>query len=163
MKNLLKGIVVLTAVFLLAYCNRGSGNTGFTSFFGGAGGGAAGGAASLPVVAEDVRRETISAYIITTATLDADSQIDVLAQISGKVVRVFAEEGDLVEAGSLLARLDQSAAELDLSEVQAHYDNARRIFERTEKLVKTNDVSSEEFANQKYQNALWKSRNRANR
>ena len=152
MKILIKTVVILVATLSLVFCNRGDDQSSiFSSFFGGAAAGATGGATALPVVAEDVKRQTISAYIYTTATLNANNQVDVIAQSSGRVDEVLAEEGDRVEAGDLLAKLDQSSALLDLSSAQAHYDNTKRIFERTEKLAQTNDVSSEEYANQKYQ------------
>lgn len=152
MKNLVRIAAIAPTLFLLAFCSRG-GNEGsfFSGAFGGGGGGAGGGSTSLPVVAEDIKRDTISAFIVTTSTLNAYNQIDVLSQSSGRVVQIFAEEGDEVEQGSLLAALDQSSAQLDLVEAQAHYDNTKRIFERIENLFKANDVSSDEYASQEYQ------------
>ncbi|MGQ9632270.1 MAG: efflux RND transporter periplasmic adaptor subunit [bacterium] len=119
--------------------------SGFVSGFGGAS------ETSLPVRVEPAVRKTISEYIMTNATLEAERQIDVLAKVSGLISQILVEEGDKVSAGDILARLDQRDVQLEVKQAEARFENDRRIFEQTSELMKRNAVSKEEYERQKYQ------------
>jgi RND family efflux transporter MFP subunit len=69
-----------------------------------------------PVAVRQVRRE-----IETTAWLESEHQVTVLAKIAGRVAEVLVDEGREVAKGDLLARLDmrEAQAALDQVEVQA--------------------------------------------
>ena len=80
-----------------------------------AGGGRGGGrqsAAASPVKVEAVLRGDISQYILKNTTLEAERWVDVRARTTGQVIAILKEEGDPVQVGSVIARLDADAARI---------------------------------------------------
>ena len=77
-----------------------------------------------------------------TSILDASGSVvarrraTVSSKVTGKVMKVFIEEGMYVEEGQLLAQLDDSTMQADLNYSQSQLDEARRIFNRTGELAK---------------------------
>jgi membrane fusion protein (multidrug efflux system) len=66
---------------------------------------------AIPVEASTVGTGDVAAFYSGTATLEADEQATVVAQITGVVLEISAEEGDFVEAGQVLAeRLSATAS-----------------------------------------------------
>src|SRR5262247_2556389 len=57
-------------------------------------------------------RGRISTWLQTTTTLEAENSAALVARGQGEVVAVLAEEGQWVERGSVLARLDDTNATL---------------------------------------------------
>jgi len=93
----------------------------------------------------------LSEYIVTTATLEAERLIEVLAKASGEVVEVLTEEGDTVVQGEVLARLDKQEIQLEVREAEAHVENYGGIFERTRELMNSDLITKEEYERQRYQ------------
>lgn len=60
-----------------------------------------------------------------TGTLAASQESDVAADVTGKVLSVGVERGDLVAAGTPLARIDVRAASMQASEARAQLESAR--------------------------------------
>jgi RND family efflux transporter MFP subunit len=65
--------------------------------------------------------ETASA----SGTIEPDVQVAVKSRASGEVIEVLAEEGDTVQAGDLLVRLDPRDAEQDVREAQMALSRAQ--------------------------------------
>lgn len=98
-----------------------------------------------------------SAILQATGYVTARRQATVSAQITGTLTRVLIEEGDRVQAGQVLARLDDTAqaaslaqaqaqaqaAAAQLQQVQAQLGQARRDLLRNEDLVKRQLVSQQ--------------------
>ena len=113
---------------------------------GGAGGGPGGKAApAVPVEVAEVVRRSISSFIETNGTLEAENEVDLVARISGPIVELLVEEGDLVQKDQLLARIDDEeiASQVEISEVALK--EAKLSFERAEKLKESNLISPEEY------------------
>jgi len=66
-----------------------------------------------------------------TGYVTARRQATVSSKVTGKVVEMLVEEGNKVEAGQVLARLDSSNVEVDLHLVEAQLDSARQAVEET--------------------------------
>ena len=60
----------------------------------------------------------------------------VSSKMTGKVMKVFIEEGMYVEEGQILAQLDDSTMQADLNYSQSQLNEAKRIFNRTQELAK---------------------------
>ena len=77
-----------------------------------------------------------------TSILDASGYVvarrraTVSSKVTGKVMKVFIEEGMYVEEGQLLAQLDDSTMKADLNYSQSQLDEAIRVFNRTKELAK---------------------------
>lgn len=94
------------------------------------------------------------------------TQIDIATKLPGRIAEVSVREGDFVEAGQLVARMDTQALEADLRQARARVDEARHAaetaravvaqrqgevefarntFERSESLVKQGFVSPQKL------------------
>ena len=77
-----------------------------------------------------------------TSILDASGYVvarrraTVSSKMTGKVMKVFIEEGMYVEEGQILAQLDDSTMQADLNYSQSQLNEAKRIFNRTKELAK---------------------------
>jgi RND family efflux transporter MFP subunit len=82
-----------------------------------------------------------------TSILDASGYVvarrraTVSSKMTGKVMKVFIEEGMYVEEGQILAQLDDSTMKADLNYSQSQLNEAKRIFNRTQELAK-DDLAS---------------------
>ena len=140
-------MLVLLMMLTMAACGGEAGNQA------GRGGRRGGGrnAAAVPVKVEKVQRREISNYILANTTLEAYQWVDVRSRTSGQVVAILKEEGDSVKVGSVLARLDSEAARLQVTQMQVAYQDAKRAFERDEKMYQKKLVSDERSENSKTQ------------
>jgi membrane fusion protein (multidrug efflux system) len=112
------------------------------------GGPAGEGRPQLPTMAVSVApasRGAIATYYRATASLDPDKEADVLARVSGVIERILAEEGDRVEAGRVLLRIedDEYRTRKILAEVEVEQQRAR--FERAQKIFDQGLSSAEDF------------------
>ena len=83
-----------------------------------------------------------------TSILDASGYVvarrraTVSSKMTGKVMKVFVEEGMYVEEGQLLAQLDDSTMIADLNYSESQLNEAKRIYDRTLELTKE-DLASQ--------------------
>lgn len=80
-----------------------------------------------------------------TAVVDAASRADLAFKISGKLITFVVKQGDKVNKGDIIAKLDDSDLQIYLAEAQAHYDKAMADLSRANKLLNTNYISAAEF------------------
>jgi len=136
----------------LAACSGGNadtGNAGRPSGRGGAPGGGPGAGfgdaptAAVPVEVAPVQRRTISAYIETNGTLEAENEVDLVARIAGPIVALEAEEGMKVRKGQVLARIDEAETRAQVEIAEVRLREAERAFERAQ-TSRENALISEE-------------------
>lgn len=92
---------------------------------------------AVPVVVTTVQQQKIFRQVEVTGTVTSPSAAQLSLATSGLVAEVLAEEGDRVEAGAVLLRLDPELAELQWQSAQAveqqaqnaHADAQRRLRE----------------------------------
>jgi membrane fusion protein (multidrug efflux system) len=93
--------------------------------------GTAGGqSTAVPVRVEAVGRRDISQYLQTNGSLEAENEVDLVARTSGPVVEILAEEGRLVRAGQLLARIDEREPKNQAAIARVARDEAQLAFDR---------------------------------
>ena len=88
-----------------------------------------------PVVTGLVKAGPIEAQLVAASTIEAEQQVTVHAESTGRILKLAVEEGDEVEEAQLLARIkyDQQAAGLDrastsLDQAQADLDTVKEQF-----------------------------------
>ncbi len=140
-KSLLAGAACLV---LLVGCGGKQEEGGRSARSGGMGAGA-GTQTAVPVEVTIVARRTISSYIETNGTLEAENEVDIVARVSGPVVQLEAEETMRVSKGQLLARIDPSEIESQLEISRVALEETRLAFERAERLREEELVSLEAF------------------
>ena len=85
-----------------------------------------------------------------TATITSDSDAPVVARVSGEIVELLVEEGDAVEEGQVLARLDGERLRLEMLAAKASLDQARAEYRRNTDLHERGLISAAAFDNLKY-------------
>ena len=106
---------------------------------------------TLTVSVETVRPETITSSISATGTVAAWQQASIGAQASGlQLTEVLVTEGDHVQAGEVVARLDASLLKAELAaqkaavaQAQATLDAALSAAARADRLMTSNAISAE--------------------
>ena len=89
---------------------------------------------AVPVEIEVVERGPIEAVIRATSTLEAEERVIVSAEAARRVVEIFVEEGDLVDKGALLLRLQDDEQRSAVAKARTAYDTAQREWERQQRL-----------------------------
>ena len=102
-------------------------------------------ATPVPVEVTYPMRADIYATYHATATIASDADAPVLARVGGAVVELLVEEGDRVEEGQILARLDGERLRLDMLAARAKMEQARREFARNQDLARRGLVSEAMF------------------
>jgi len=101
--------------------------------------------ASRPVKVFVVEGGEVDAVRSFPGKVDASQRAELAFRVSGKLQEVLVKEGDLVEEGQVLARLDPTDYELVLEDRQARFDNTERNFKRARELVKDGNISRLDF------------------
>jgi membrane fusion protein, multidrug efflux system len=90
---------------------------------------------AIPVqVDRPSRGEMLSVYA-GTAPLQADQEAMVVAKVGGEVRELLVEEGDLVKAGQILARLDGDRLRFELQQTEVNLAKLEREYQRTVELL----------------------------
>lgn len=104
--------------------------------------------AALPFATAPVQFREVDQTYAAEAVVEAVSQATVSAQISGRVVEVAFDVGDVVKKGQVLVRIDESevrqsvaGSEAQVAQAQANLQNARLAYERSKQLLVQKFVS----------------------
>jgi membrane fusion protein (multidrug efflux system) len=98
---------------------------------------------AVPVEVAKVSRRPVAASYSGTANLDAPGEAQVVAKTSGVMVQLFAEEGQMVKAGQVLARIDPEKAGLEVQRQQAIVNKLANNYRRSQELLASKLVSAE--------------------
>ena len=85
------------------------------------------------------------------AVLRAQQSAELTFPIAGQVVELTVLESEEIEAGAVIAQLDQRDARNNLAQATAEYENARREFERAQRLVEQDAISQSVLESRKTQ------------
>ncbi len=124
------GLAALLIVFVLAACAKGKGA--------GAGGFKM---PPVPVEVSEVTPQVVREQFHALGSIDADESVEIVSEISGKVVRLPFAEGGPIARGALLAQLDDSEAAADAARDEAQHKLASQNASRAEKLFETQAIS----------------------
>ena len=100
---------------------------------------------AIPVEASTVGTGDVAAFYSGTATLEADEQATVVAQITGVVLEISAEEGDFVEAGQVLASVETDRYRLEVEKAGAALKRLETDYQRKKELFERELVSADDF------------------
>lgn len=107
---------------------------------------------ATPVAMAQVESRTLRETIQAVGSLRADQTVQISPEIAGVVEAVEYEEGDTVQRGDTLVRLDDDklreqydAARYSLEETRASLRNARQTFERNKRLRERDAISAQQF------------------
>jgi RND family efflux transporter MFP subunit len=145
------GMLALTLV--IGACGRESesaqsrgGGGGGPGGGGGRGPGGRGGGGGPPAVeTAAVETGSIAREIEVTGTVEPLRSVGVNAQAAGALTTVNAEEGDFVQRGAVMARLDARELEAQVASARANWEVARDAFSRAQQLRDRQVITQAEY------------------
>lgn len=99
----------------------------------------------IPVETAQVTVGSIASTYATTATLEATDEAFVVARASGIIEHILVEEGDYVEKGQVLARLDRKRYELALAKARAELAGIQQELDKVNKVYSQQLVSEDVY------------------
>jgi HlyD family secretion protein len=118
------------------------------------------------VAVEAAEKRTIVETVYSSGKLFPATELEITSNVSGTIIELYVEEGDLVKKGQLLAKVDPEAlvsileraeaatdgskAQLEAvrsqkKQLEAQFDNTRIIYDRNKKLFEEGVISKAEF------------------
>lgn len=101
--------------------------------------------AGVPVRIQSAGAESRRQTTAASGVVEARHTVDLAFQVGGKVAAVGPDEGDVVRAGSLLARIDPIDYQLALRQAAAQAEHARQERERYRPLVGAGSVAPNDY------------------
>src|SRR5467141_2268488 len=109
----------------------------------GGGGGAAGGAPmGLPVEVVVARMDTVRDEIGATGQIEAVQSIDLRPEVDGRIVEIVIREGQEVEQGTPLFKVDDAQLRAQVAQLEAQRDLAQQALARAKELAQQNASSA---------------------
>ena len=133
----------LRALLLLAAAAAGCG--GDAAPQAGNSGGPGGQDRPIPVEIAVAELGTAARTVTATGTIEPIRTVTINSQLAGAVRQVAVEEGDVVRAGTLLARIDSRELEAQLASAEANLQVAARAAERAERLRNEEIITVAEY------------------
>ncbi len=99
----------------------------------------------LPVSVQIMEYMTLNDELSTSGTLEADQEVEIASEISGKVVQIFFQEGASVKQGQLLVKIRDDDLQAQLKKLSLQLDLARQQEKRRKQLLDIGGVSQEEY------------------
>ena len=90
---------------------------------------------AVPVEAVKVKRGPISSFILASSTVKSISQVEVLAEVTGIVAKVYREEGDRVKKGRLLALIRNPLLRIAYDKAKLNVEKLKRDRQATKRLM----------------------------
>jgi membrane fusion protein (multidrug efflux system) len=106
---------------------------------------------AVPVEVAEVEVGDIAAFFSGTASLEAEQEAVVVAKVGGVVKEILVEEGTVVRAGQVLARLDDERLAVRVAQAEANLRKLENDFRRNKELFAKNLVSAEIFQRVKFE------------
>jgi len=95
----------------------------------------------VSVAVEEARSGRVTERVEAVGTTRAREAVEVVAQVSGRVVAINFEEGEAVEEGRVLLELDREREEAELREAEALRAEAARQLQRARQLLQGQNVA----------------------
>ena len=105
---------------------------------------------AVPVEVAKAARRAIAASYTGTASLEPRAESQVVAKTSGVALAVMVEEGQRVQAGQPLVRLDPDRARLAVAQSEAQMRKLENSYQRAQKLVQQQLVSAADVDQLRY-------------
>ncbi|MCW8831945.1 MAG: efflux RND transporter periplasmic adaptor subunit, partial [Colwellia sp.] len=106
---------------------------------------------AIPVTVASIERGSISANFHTTATLESRTEADIITRVTGIIEQLDIEEGDYVEKGQVLAKIDPRRYQLALDKADAELEGINQELQRLSLMAKKKLVSAQASDKLKYQ------------
>jgi membrane fusion protein (multidrug efflux system) len=109
---------------------------------GAGGGGGGGGPMGLPVEVVVARADTVRDEIAATGQIEAMQSIDLRPEVDGRIVEFLIREGQEVEQGTPLFKVDDAQLRAQVAQLEAKRDLANQALARAKELAQQNASSA---------------------
>ncbi len=92
-----------------------------------------------------INPESSSELFVTNAEILPSEQVNITSEVAAKVVSIHFEEGQIVQKGHILVQLDAREAIARLQSLEAQFEQAEKVYNRTATLLRTGGASEEEY------------------
>ena len=106
---------------------------------------------AIPVMVASIERKDVSSNFHTTATLESRNEADIITRVTGIIEELTVEEGDYVEKGQLLAKVDARRYQLTLDKAEAELAGIEQELKRSSLMAEKQLVSAQASDKLKYQ------------
>ncbi len=103
----------------------------------------------VPVVTAMVTHEPFTEKLEALGTAKANESVVVTPTVEERVVAILVDDGEFVDKGQVLVKLDDSEAQYLLAEARATFKEQQQQFERMRRLAKTNATSRSQLDEEK--------------
>jgi len=97
------------------------------------------------VVAVPAFRQSVTETLSLVGSLTANEQVELKSETDGTVEEINFLEGEPVEAGRLLVKLDDTKARAQVTEAKANYALSKGNYDRAKQLLEDKLISQQEF------------------
>ena len=130
-------VALVVAAGLVTSCSKGGGpGAGFSM-------------PPMPVEVADVHPRVVRDQFRALGSIESNDNVQIVSELSARVMDLPFREGQPVESGALLARLDDREIGAEADRAQAQRDQAQSNYERSQKLGAQGAVSPQELEDMK--------------
>lgn len=108
-------------------------------------GGAGGKTPPVGVNVTVVHPVPLEEIIQTTGTLAANEEVELRAELPGRITQLAFKEGSTVQKGQLLAKINDTELQAQLNKIQSGIKLAQQRVDRNKKLLQIQGISQEEY------------------
>ncbi|REA59032.1 efflux transporter periplasmic adaptor subunit [Dyadobacter luteus] len=103
------------------------------------------GKAGIPVDVYVIGREALENQVFASGTVLPNEEVNLMAEIAGRLVKLEIQEGAYVQKGQLIAKINDRELKAQLQRIDYNQDLARKVEERQKKLLKVEAINLEEY------------------
>lgn len=97
---------------------------------------------ATPVMVTTAMRGSIEEILEVTGTAEADDEVDVVSEVSGKVAGVYADVGDYVRRGQTLVRVDSQVAAAQADQAASGVTSAQASLGQAREALRLTDATT---------------------
>ncbi|HEX5169988.1 MAG TPA: efflux RND transporter periplasmic adaptor subunit [Cyclobacteriaceae bacterium] len=101
----------------------------------------------IPVKVVSLNKSTVASEVTTSGQLTTDDETILAFKIGGVIQNIYVKEGDAVKKGQLLATLDLTEINAQVSQARYGLEKAQRDFERVKNLYRDSVATLEQLQN----------------
>ncbi|KQS24838.1 efflux RND transporter periplasmic adaptor subunit [Dyadobacter sp. Leaf189] len=144
---MLVGVIIVGLVIgkLFIFSKPGTVGSGNTKKSGEGKGAKSAGGAPVPVNVFVVKNETIENQIFASGTVLPNEEVNLMAETSGRLVKLNIQEGAQITKGQLIAKINDRELQAQLQKVAYNQDLSKKIEARQKKLLNVEAINLEEY------------------
>lgn len=98
-------------------------------------------ASAVPVETAQARSDKMASDIRAVGSLQSDESVKIAPEVAGPIAEILFKEGQRVNQGDVLVKLDDALAKAEVDDAQARFEFAKSNFDRANALARTGNVT----------------------